>query len=113
MPLCEQTLEHEGEAGYRYFTRQTACVAFFELLGTRPKLVELGLIRKAELMNAIWEYQPAYAMGYNAEEQAGLHDMMGGLLYALGISDRELGGSVEHMISLNPEVGTDFIGFWK
>jgi len=31
-------LECEGEMGYRYFLRQMACVAIFELLRTRPEL---------------------------------------------------------------------------
>jgi len=106
-------LECEGVMGYRYFLRQTACVAIFELLRTRPELTELGLIRKAELMNAIWEHQPGYAMGYNAQEQAGLHDAVGLLLYALGVEDRELEGSTEHMVTMDPKTGSDFIGFWK
>ncbi len=64
-------------------------------------------------MNAIWKHHPAYAMGYNAQEQAGLHDAAGLLLYALGVEDRELESSTEHMITIDPEAGTDFIGFWK
>lgn len=107
------TLGCEGKMGYRYFTRETGCVAIFELLSTRPELTELGLIRRPELMNAIWEYQPAYAMGYNAQEQAGLHDTAGLLLYALGVRDRELDGSAKNMITIDPEAGSDFIGFWK
>ena len=106
-------MDYEDEMGYRYFGRELSCVAVFELLSTRTELTELGLIRKAELMNAIWEHQPAYAMGYNAEEQAGLHDMMGCLLYALGVEDRELERSVERMIAISPEASTDFIGFWR
>lgn len=106
-----QKLEHEGKMGYLYFTKQDSCVAIFELLRTRSELTELGLIRRAELMNAIWKYHPEYAMGYNVQEQAGLNDALGSLLYALGIADRELEGSVAHAISLTPEAGTDFIGF--
>lgn len=64
-------------------------------------------------MNAIWEYYPEYAMGFNAQEQAGLNDGLGLLLYALGVEDRELEGSVEYMISITPETGADFIGFWN
>ena len=79
-----QRLGMEGELGYIYFLRDAACVAIWELLWTRPALVSTGLIRKPELMNAIWEYQPGYAMGYNAQEQAGLHDVLGLLLYAWG-----------------------------
>lgn len=103
----------EGDMGYLYFLREAACVAVWELLRTRSELIDAGLIRKPELMNAIWRYQPGYALGYNAQEQAGLHDTLGLLLYALGVEDRELEGSPEYMIAMDPETGTDFISFWK
>ena len=106
-------LEAEGDMGYLYFLREAACVVVWELLRTRSELIDAGLIRKPELMNAIWRYQPGYALGYNAQEQAGLHDALGLLLYALGVEDRELKGSPEYMIAMDPETGTDFIGFWK
>lgn len=108
-----QTLEIEGEMGYLYFLKETACVALWELLRTRSELIDAGLIRKPELMNAIWRYQPGYALGYNAQEQAGLHDALGLLLYALGVEDRALAGSPEYMIAVDPEAGTDYIGFWR
>lgn len=106
-------MDHEDNMGYLYFNQNLSCVAIFELMKDRKEWTDLGLVRKAELMNAIWEYQPGYAMGYNAEEQAGLHDMLGMLLYELGIRDRKLERSVERMIAMTPGVGTDFIGFWK
>lgn len=103
-------LDYEGEMGYRYFTWQTSCVVIFELLRTRSALVSTGLIRKPELMNAIWKYHPEYAVGYNAQEQAGLNDALGLLMYALGAEDRELEVSLDSMIVLTPDVETDFIG---
>lgn len=103
-------LDCEGELGYRYFTRQTSCVVVFELLRTRSALVSTGLIRKPELMNAIWKYHPEYAVGYNAQEQAGLNDALGLLLYTLGVENRGLNSSPECMIAITPGVGTDFIG---
>ena len=108
-----QRLEMEGEQGYIYFLKESACIAVWELLQIHPALISTGLIRKPELMNAIWEYQPDYALGYNAQEQAGLHDVLGLLLYALGAEDRELEGSPQDMISITPDVGTNFIGFWR
>lgn len=108
-----QTLAIEGEMGYLYLSKEAACVAVWELLRTRSELIDAGLIRKPELMNAIWRYQPGYALGYNAQEQAGLHDAFGLLLYALGAEDRELEGSPEYMIAMDPEAGTDYIGFWR
>lgn len=106
-------LDTEGEMGYIYFLRKTACIAVWELMWMRPALVSIGLIRKPELMNAIWKHQLGYALGYNAQEQAGLHDALGLLLYVLGMEDRELEGSPEHMITIDPGAGTDFIGFWR
>ncbi len=102
-----QKLDAEGEMGYIYFLKETACVAIWELLRLRPALLTTGLIRKAELMNAIWANQPGYALGYNAEEQAGLHGTLGLLLYALGMDGRKLEGSPEHMIMITPDAGTD------
>ena len=108
-----RTLEIEGEMGYLYFIKDASCVALWELLRTRSELIDAGLIRKPELMNAIWKHQPRYALGYNAQEQAGLHDTLGLLLYALGVEDRNLEGSPEYMIAMDPDAGTDYIGFWR
>lgn len=55
-------------------------------------------------MNAFWKYTSMYAMAYDAEEQAGLHDGLGILLQMLG-EDREPQGEVEHMISLGTRPG--------
>lgn len=100
------------DLGYLFFNEETSCTAVFELLKVRPEWMDMGLIHKQELMNAIWERAPMYAATYNAEEQAGLHDGLGILLQMLG-EDSEPQGSDEHMISLRADVGTDFIGFWK
>lgn len=108
---CEEDCDGEKPC-YLFFTQETSCTAIFELLKIRPEWLSTGLIRKTELMNAIWEYAPTYAMAYNAEEQAGLHDGLGILLQMLG-EDRETRGEAERMISLGAEAGTDFIGFWK
>ena len=100
------------ELGYLFFEERASCTAIFELLKVRPEWLKTGLIRRPELMNAIWKYAPMYAAAYNAQEQAGLHDGLGILLQMLG-GDSEPQGSPEHMISLVPDTGTDFIGFWK
>jgi len=82
------------------------------LLKVRSEWIDTGLIRKPELMNAIWKYMPEYAAAYNAQEQAGLHDALAILLQTLG-ADSEPQGLPEYMISLSPDAGTDFTGFWK
>lgn len=108
---CEGVRGSE-EPCYLFFEEETSCTVIFELLMSRLEWLGTDLIRKAELMNAIWKYAPAYAMAYNAEEQAGLHDGPGILLQMLG-GNREPQGSPEHMIALGTEAGTDFVGFWK
>ena len=100
------------ELSYLFFEERASCTAIFELLKVRPEWLETGLIRRPELMNAIWKYAPMYATAYNAQEQAGLHDGLGILLKMMG-EDSEPQGSPEHMISLVPDTGTEFIGFWK
>lgn len=92
--------------------KKTSCTAIFELLKVRPHWLETGLIHRPELMNALWKYASMYAAAYNAQEQAGLHDGLGILLKMMG-GDSEPQGSPEHMISLAPNTGTEFIGFWK
>lgn len=103
--------DHEG-LDYLFFDYETSCTAIFELLKVRPQWLHSGLIRKTELMNAIWRYAPMYAAAYNAEEQAGLHDGLGILLQMLG-EDENPHGSPEYMISLGSDAETDFIGFWR
>lgn len=100
------------ELGYLFFEERASCTAIFELLKVRPHWLKTGLIHRPELMNALWKYAPMYAAAYNAQEQAGLHDGLGILLKMMG-GDSEPQGSPEHMISLAPNTGTDFIGFWK
>lgn len=108
---CGEASGHD-EPCYLFFDKETSCTAIFELLKVRPEWISTGLIHKIELMNAIWKYAPMYAMAYNTEEQAGLHDGLGILLQMLG-EDREPQGFPEQMIALGAESGTDFIGFWK
>lgn len=102
----------DEELSYLFFEHEISCVAIFELLATREEWLSTGLIRGPELMNAIWKYAPMYATAYNTGEQAGFHDILSILLKMLG-EDSEPQGRVENMISVNPDAGTDFIGFWK
>ena len=102
----------DKEPCYLFFNDKTSSAALFELLRTRPQWLSDGLIRKAELMNAVWKYSPMYAMAHNVDEQAGLNDPLGYLIRMLG-EDQESQESTEHMIIMNEEAGTDFIGFWK
>lgn len=102
----------DNDLEYLFFEGDIICAAIFELLKVRSEWIDTGLIRKPELMNAIWKYMPEYAAAYNAQEQAGLHDALAILLQTLG-ADSEPQGLPEYMISLSPDAGTDFTGFWK
>lgn len=102
----------EGEMGYRYFRKDMACAAIWELLRTRPKLLDMGLIREYELMNAIWTHHPQYAAAYNTLEQVGANDAVGLLLQIMGVESLKR-TTQKHLISLVPGAGTDVIGFWK
>jgi len=106
-------LAHEDDLGCLFFREEVACVAIWELLPTHSELTGPGLILKPELMNAIWMHHPEYAMGYNVQEQAGLNNGLDLLIYTLGVEDWERKGSVEKMLTITPEVGMDFISFWK
>ena len=109
---CTGADNDEESLHYLFFDNDTSCAALFELLNLRPEWLTNGLIRKPELMNAIWQYCPMYAAAYNAGEQVGLHDGLGSLLQML-VEAGESRALPENMISLTPTAGTDFIGFWK
>lgn len=97
--------------GYLFFSEVNSSVPLFELVFLNTKGPGEQKIDRAALMNAIWKYHPEYAMSFNAQEQAGLNDMAGLLLYALGAEDKELEGSPEHMIAMDAKAGSDFIKF--
>lgn len=81
-----------------------------ELLYAPPKKELVCEINKAALMNAVYQYFPEYAAQHNAAEQAGLNDIGGLFLQALGI-DVELTSSPERLISMSDQTGTEFIDF--
>ena len=94
--------------GYKFFSQKQSCVVIFELLQYHSEWLANGRVYLPALMNAILEYWPEYAVSFNAHEQAGLNDGAGLLLRTMGI-DVELSGSEEHMISLTPGAGTDYL----
>lgn len=111
--LASESSGGDKTLGYLFFDENASCAVVFELLKVRSEWLYTGLVRKPELMNAIWERQPGYAAAYNAQEQAGLNDALGLLLQTLGAEDVELEGASEYMIALDPDAGTNFIGFWR
>lgn len=102
----------EDDMAYLFFSRTASSTAIFELLLKRPEWATSGLIRRPELMNAIWEFSPQYVTSHNAQVQEGLFDTAGLMVYAMD-GDAELSSEAENMITYSTGIGTDFIGFWK
>lgn len=96
--------------GYLFFSKVDSSVPLFELTSAIPEAKLTCQIKHAELMNDIYQNHPEYVALYNAAEQAGLNDRLGMLLNAFGI-ETELSSSIDGMIKLSPEIGTDFIAF--
>ena len=94
--------------GYQFFTKKVSCVVIFELLQYHSEWLTNGLVYLPALMNAILEYWPEYAVTFNAHEQTGLNDGAGLFLRSMGI-EVGLSGSEEHMITLTPGAGTEFL----
>lgn len=100
-----------GVPGYLFFSEVNSSIPLFELMALNSDKQLYRNVDKAALMNAIWKFHPEYAMSYNAQEQAGSHDVLGLLLYALGTEDVELEGSPDNMIAMSARAGFNFIKF--
>ena len=116
LKISQQTAHDRNQGvkntrGYLFFSPEDSCIPIFEMLLTHSEWIEDDKINFKALMNAVWEYHPQYAAVYNLREQTGHHDMLGLLLRRLGKEDVELKGSQENMITLSPEVGTEFLSF--
>lgn len=94
--------------GYLFFSESNACLALFELWTTNKQIGQSGRINPVAMMNAIWKYHPTYAASHNVREQAGLNDSFAMLALSLGIT-LELKGSVENLISISEDEGTDYL----
>ena len=92
---------YDKTMGYLYFTRRSCCVAFYELMQTRPAW-EGTVIGKAAVMNAIWRYLPKYAaMTPGLSENSWKN-------YLSKIETVR-----ERVIRMSPEAGDDFLLFLK
>ena len=92
---------YDKTMGYLYFIRRSCCVAFYELMQTRP-VWEGTVIGKAAVMNAIWRYLPKYAaMAPGLSENSWKN-------YLSKIETER-----ERVIRMSPEAGDDFLLFLK
>ena len=94
--------------GYLYFPERTGCLAIFELWKGHPAIRASGAVRPAALMNAVWEYDPAYAAAHNLRQQTGLNG--GTVLETLGLEAQEP-SPAEDLVYLSPEAGTEYLEF--
>lgn len=94
--------------GYLFFEEKEFCLVIFELVQVREEWIETGMVNRAALMNAIWQFHPDYAASHNINEQHGLNDGLGLLLKSLG-HDVELTGSTDNMISIDLDAGVNFL----
>ena len=97
--------------GYLFFSEIPGCLAIFELWQSYPAEIQASdIINMPAVMNAIWTNYPMYAEAHNSREQQGLNDESGLLFQSLGL-DVELKGSIENMIAISPDAGTDYLIF--
>jgi len=100
----------EPEPLYLFFRESDSSVPLFELLSVKPAKQIIASVDGAALMNAIYQNHPEYAAMYNVAEQSGQHDGFGLFLNSLGIPTK-LHSSMESLIRLFPQSGTEFIDF--
>ena len=89
-----------------FFPERAICVALFDLGRTYAAIRACPQIDAAALMNAIYRDFPDYAVRYNLVEQD-----RGGAPLGQALSDANRSAAPDWMISLTPEMGTDFFRF--
>ncbi len=94
--------------GYMFFSENDACVALLEIMYWNAAVKESEHLDMAAMMNAIWKYHPDYAVTHNMREQTGLNDCTGLFMQSIGL-DVELKGSVDNVIFLTENAGTEYL----
>lgn len=109
MTEYDRTHDIEETLGYIFFPTQLSCIPIYELMRVRSEWAGT-LIDKHALMNAIWRVLPEYALLMNRQEQTGQNDFISALLRELGV-EVEPNISMDHMITIFPDAGEDFLLF--
>ena len=104
-------IDKAGEADvdatpYLFFSRELSCVPLYELLATHEEW-RGTVIRPRALMNALWEYTPAYAMYLNGGMDPPLAIFSEVLRAEMGCAMPEPDG--KHVAAMFPGEGTDFL----
>lgn len=92
---------YDKTLGCLFFSRQSSCVAFYELIQTRPAW-DGTVIDKPALMNAIWQYCPKYAAMAPKLEQTEWTNYLSRIKVER-----------EKIIGIYPNAGYDFLLFRK
>lgn len=92
---------YDKTLGYLYFSQQNSCIAFYELMQTRPAW-DGTLINKPALMNAIWKNCPKYAVSLPKLDEAEWSHYLS-----------RVKAEREAVIGMYPEDGEDFMLFRK
>ena len=103
---CENVHSDKDGFGYLYFPDKAVCPAIFELGRTYRELRDSPVINYDALMNAIWADFPDYAISFNTLEQSGGCNVTG-----CSIPDDTATISVDRMIRMTPNAGTDYLRF--
>jgi len=91
----------EKTLGSLFYSRQSSCIALYELMQTRPSW-EGTLVDKPALMNAIWKFCPKYAVMSPHLEQTEWKNY----LSRLKIERKKI-------VGIYPDAGEDFLLFLK
>ena len=97
----------ENDVGYLFFSEQAIPLAIFELWRTYSQMRSCDKINVDALMNVIYRDFPDYAIMFNSMKQTG-GDSPLGQSFTDGESAKS---SVEHMLRITPEAGTEFLRF--
>lgn len=92
---------YDKTLGYLFFSQERSCIAFYELIQTRPAW-EGPLIDKPALMNAIWKNCPKYAVTLPQLDEAEWKHYLS-----------RIKAERDEIIGIYPDAGDDFMLFRK
>ena len=102
----DKKLGYTESTGYLFFDKETSCVPACELMETRRDW-EGTVIDRPALMNAIWAFQPVYALHLNGHRSQELDAALAQLLKENGVE--AMPGPGGDVIGIFPDAGTDFL----
>ncbi len=105
------TARQNGESiSHEYYLVMEDSPVFHSIKKYGKQIQKFKLVDIPALMNVIWKRAPEYALINNVREQAGLNDFISGLFHGFGV-EVEPHCSIDHMFSVFPDAGEDFLLF--